>query len=64
MSRKRFLSLSALVSIVIGFAWAAPQVSGQVFVGTPIPQQFSGQGQPSTDGEQPSDAQSSDKRKP
>src|SRR3977135_994573 len=55
MSRKRFLSLSALVSIVIGFAWAAPQVSGQVFVGTPIPQQFSGQGQPSTQkGEWPS----------
>jgi hypothetical protein len=34
---------------------AAPQVWAQVFVGTPVPQQFSGQGQPSTrNGEWPS----------
>jgi glucose dehydrogenase len=55
MSRNPILSISALVLTVTAFTWAAPQVSGQVFVGTPIPQQFSGQGQPSTTkGEWPS----------
>src|ERR1700687_5687010 len=55
MWRKQFLSISALVFAAAGLVWAAPQVSGQVFVGTPTPQQFSGQGQPSTrNGEWPS----------
>jgi glucose dehydrogenase len=55
MSRKQFLSISAPVLIVAGLMSIAPQVSAQVFVGTPIPQQFSGQGQPSTrNGEWPS----------
>jgi quinoprotein glucose dehydrogenase len=55
MSRKRSLSISVLVLTVAGLMWIAPQVSAQVFVGTPIPPQFSGQGQPSTrNGEWPS----------
>src|SRR6266699_2040905 len=48
MSQKPFLFISTLMLTVAGLTWAAPQVSGQVFVGTPIPQQFSAQGQPST----------------
>jgi quinoprotein glucose dehydrogenase len=48
MSRKLLLSVSVLAFAAAGLIWAAPQVSGQVFVGTPIPQQFSAQGQPST----------------
>src|SRR5437879_1709212 len=48
MSRKLFLSASVLASTVAGLMWALPQVEAQVFVGTPAPQQFSGQGQPST----------------
>src|ERR1700674_3869091 len=48
MSRKLLLSVSVLAFAAAGLIWAAPQVSGQVFVGTPIPQQFSSQGQPST----------------
>src|SRR3984893_16224678 len=48
MSRKLLLSVSVLAFAAAGLIWAAPQVSGQVFVGTPIPPQFSAQGQPST----------------
>ena len=55
MSRKGFPSISTLVLIVAGLTWAAPHVAAQVFVGTAVPQQFSGQGQPSTrNGEWPS----------
>src|SRR5260370_14133693 len=55
MSRKGFSSISTLVLIAAGLTWAAPHVAAQVFVGTPVPQQFSGQGQPSTrNGEWPS----------
>src|SRR5712672_3013492 len=48
MSRKLFLSVSMLALTVAGLMGAAPQVSGQVFIGTPIPPQFAAQGQPST----------------
>src|SRR5262249_475735 len=48
MSRKLLVSASVLGLAAASLMWAAPQVLGQVFVGTPIPQQFSGQGQPST----------------
>src|SRR5438093_9470322 len=48
MPRKPFRSVLALVSIVVGLMWVVPSVSGQVFVGTPAPKQFSAQGQPST----------------
>src|SRR5436305_12521073 len=47
MSRKLLLSVSVPV-LAAALLWAAPQVWGQVFVGTPAPQQFAGQGQPST----------------
>src|SRR5438094_683338 len=48
MTRKLLLSVSALGLAVAAAMWAAPQVGAQVFVGTPAPQQFAGQGQPST----------------
>src|SRR5712671_1911313 len=48
MSRKLFLSVSTLALTVAGLMGAAPQVSGQVFIGTPVPPQFAAQGQPST----------------
>src|SRR3981189_1155980 len=48
MSRKLFLSVSPLALTVAGLMGAAPQVSGQVFIGTPVPPQFAAQGQPST----------------
>jgi quinoprotein glucose dehydrogenase len=48
MSRKLLLSVSVLGLTVTSLMWALPQVAAQVFVGTPTPQQFSGQGQPST----------------
>src|SRR5215470_14092120 len=48
MSRKFLLSASTLVLTLGGLLCAAPQVGAQVFVGTPTPQQFAGQGQPST----------------
>jgi quinoprotein glucose dehydrogenase len=48
MTRKLLLSTSMLGLAVAGLMWATPQVSGQTFVGTPTPQQFAGQGQPST----------------
>src|SRR5437879_435953 len=47
MFRTLFRSVSALVVILAGI-WVAPRVLGQVFVGTPTPEQFSRQGQPST----------------
>src|SRR5215467_11949618 len=54
MSRTRLLSASA---IALFAALAAPQVFGQMFAGTPIPAQYTGQGQPSTaNGEWPSNA--------
>src|SRR5215467_10894203 len=54
MSRTRLLSASA---IALFAALAAPQVFGQMFAGTPIPAQYTGQGQPSTaKGEWPSNA--------
>src|SRR5450631_2871121 len=46
MSRKFLLSVSMLV--LAAGALAASQVVAQTFVGTPAPQQFTGQGQPST----------------
>ena len=55
MSRKGFQSISTAVLMAAALTWTAPQVLAQVFVGTPAPQQFSGQGQPSTrNGEWPS----------
>jgi quinoprotein glucose dehydrogenase len=46
-SRKLFLSVSAVLAGLM--AASSGQVAyGQVFVGTPVPPQFSGQGQPST----------------
>ena len=57
MARKPFRSVLALASIVVGLMWVVPRVSGQVFVGTPAPKQFSAQGQPSTkNGEWPHNA--------
>jgi len=55
MSRHHLLSASALA--LIAAAFVAPQVSGQMFVGTPVPAQYTGQGQPSTaKGEWPANA--------
>ena len=48
MARTSFRCVLALVFIVAGFMWVVPRVSGQVFVGTPAPKQFSTEGQPST----------------
>jgi quinoprotein glucose dehydrogenase len=48
MSRKLLLSVSVLGLTVAGLTWVAPHVGAQTFVGTPVPQQFSAQGQPST----------------
>jgi len=48
MSRRVFRSVPALVLVVVGLLWVAPRVVGQILVGIPSPQQFSGQGQPST----------------
>ena len=55
MSRIGLFSASALALVVAGSIWTAPNVFGQMFVGTPSPAQFNGQGQPSTkNGEWPS----------
>src|SRR6478672_8018814 len=55
MSRKYLISASAIA--MAAFVWATPQVLGQLFVGTPAPQQFAGAAQPSTaNGEWPSNA--------
>ena len=52
MPRKLLVSASILGMMA---AFAVPQASAQVFVGTPAPQQFASQGQPSTkNGEWPS----------
>ncbi len=52
MPRKLLLCASAMT---VGLLWSAPQVTGQIFVDTPPPPQFQGQGQPSTrNGEWPS----------
>ena len=48
MVRTSFRSVLALVFIIVGLMWVVPRISGQVFVGSPAPQQFSAQGQPST----------------
>src|ERR1700726_2992752 len=48
MSRNFLLSVSVLVLGASGLICAVPQVGAQTFVGTPAPQQFAGQGQPST----------------
>jgi len=48
MVRTSFRSVLALVFIIVGLMWVVPRISGQVFVGSPTPQQFSAQGQPST----------------
>jgi glucose dehydrogenase len=48
MVRTSFRSVLALVVISVGLMWVVPRISGQVFVGSPAPQQFSAQGQPST----------------
>src|SRR5580765_5303929 len=54
MSRTRLLSASAIALIA---ALAGSQVFGQMFAGTPMPAQYTGQGQPSTaKGEWPSNA--------
>ena len=47
MLRTLFRSVSVLVIILAGI-WVVPRVLGQVFVGTPTPEQFSREGQPST----------------
>jgi len=48
MSRKLFRSVPVLGLIAAAFTWMTPTVLGQVFVGTPTPQQFSGAAMPST----------------
>src|SRR5260221_9163121 len=48
MSRKFLQSVSALVLAAGGLACVVPQAAAQTFVGTPVPQQFAGQGPPST----------------
>src|SRR5712672_940680 len=48
MSRKFLHSESALVLAAGGLACVVPQAAAQTFVGTSVPQQFAGQGQPST----------------
>jgi len=57
MSRKFLLSASTLALVMAGLTWTAPPVLSQTFVGTPVPAQYTGQGQPSTaKGEWPSNA--------
>src|SRR3977135_4374407 len=57
MSRIGLLSASVLAWVVAGSSWTAPNASAQMFVGTPAPAQFTGQGQPSTTkGEWPTNA--------
>src|SRR5215472_3552817 len=48
MPRKSFPSMSVLLLIMAAFAWTPPKAAAQIFVGTPVPPQFAGQGQPST----------------
>src|SRR5882724_5023447 len=57
MSRIGLISVSALALFAAGSIWTAPSALGQMFVGTPAPAQFTGQGQPSTTkGEWPTNA--------
>src|SRR3979409_1867201 len=57
MSRIGLISVSALALLVAGSIWTAPSALGQLFVGTPAPAQFTGQGQPSTaNGQWPTNA--------
>src|SRR5712691_5789905 len=57
MSRIGLISVSALALFAVGSIGTAPKVSAQMFVGTPMPAQFTGQGQPSTTkGEWPTNA--------
>ncbi len=51
MSRKLFVSAAAIGIVAVLSAAvlvAPPPASGQIFVGTPVPEQFARQGQPST----------------
>src|SRR6201995_2953323 len=48
MSRKFLVSVSVLGLALGAFISTVPEVAGQVFVGTPVPQQFARQGKPST----------------
>ena len=48
MSRKFLRSVSALALAACGLTCVVPQSPAQTFVGTPVPQQFAAQGQPST----------------
>src|SRR5262249_32615741 len=48
MSRKFLLSVSTLVLAAGAVIATVPQLIAQTFVGTPVPSQFAGQGQPST----------------
>src|ERR1700736_6397752 len=48
MSRKFLVSASMLALAAGALVWAGGQVSAPTFVGTLTPQQFAGQGQPST----------------
>ena len=48
MPRHALLSASALALIVAGLVSSAPNVRGQTFVGTAVPQQFARAGMPST----------------
>jgi quinoprotein glucose dehydrogenase len=48
MSRKFLLSASVLALSAAALLWATPQTYSQIFIGTPVPPQFAGQGQPST----------------
>ncbi len=55
MLRNGLLSRSALALVVAGLVSSAPNVRGQTFAGTPVPQQFARTGLPSTqNGEWPS----------
>src|SRR5258705_10951750 len=57
MSRIGLLSASALALVAATSIGTAPSALGQLFVGTPAPAQFTGQGQPSTSkGEWPTNA--------
>jgi quinoprotein glucose dehydrogenase len=48
MPKRQLLSKSMIVLGAAALMWAAPPASAQVFVGTPTPPQFAGQGKPST----------------
>jgi quinoprotein glucose dehydrogenase len=48
MLRKFLQSVSVLALAACGLSCAVPQSTAQTFVGTPVPQQFTTQGQPST----------------